>query len=127
SRALPDRPPLGPALRRCGGGLRQGVPSARTGLSRRSRDLPRRGRRRPHGLLLPARDAAAEGCALHLLLLRSQDGRGPHGRDPRARRGPVPVADIAASFEQAVVDVLVTKSLRAVRERDLDTLVIVGG
>ena len=40
---------------------------------------------------------------------------------------PVPVADIAASFEQAVVDVLVTKSLRAVRERALDTLVIVGG
>ena len=40
---------------------------------------------------------------------------------------PVPVADIAASFEQAVVDVLVTKALRAVRERSLDTLVIVGG
>ena len=40
---------------------------------------------------------------------------------------PVPVADIAASFEQAVVDVLVTKALRAVQERGLDTLVIVGG
>lgn len=40
---------------------------------------------------------------------------------------PVPVADIAASFEQAVVDVLVSKSVRAVRERELDTLVIVGG
>lgn len=40
---------------------------------------------------------------------------------------PVPVADIAASFEQAVVDVLVTKSLHAVRARGLDTLVIVGG
>lgn len=40
---------------------------------------------------------------------------------------PVPVADIAASFEQAVVDVLVTKALRAVRENGLDTLVIVGG
>lgn len=40
---------------------------------------------------------------------------------------PVPVADIAASFEQAVVDVLVKKSVRAVRERGLDTLVIVGG
>ena len=40
---------------------------------------------------------------------------------------PVPVADIAASFEQAVVDVLVTKAVRAVRERNLDTLVIVGG
>ena len=40
---------------------------------------------------------------------------------------PVPVADIAASFEQAVVDVLVTKALRAVQERGLGTLVIVGG
>lgn len=39
----------------------------------------------------------------------------------------VPVADIAASFEQAVVDVLVTKALRAVQEKGLDTLVIVGG
>lgn len=44
------------------------------------------------------------------------------------RRGePVPVADIAASFEQAVVDVLVAKAVRAVTERGLDTLVIVGG
>lgn len=39
----------------------------------------------------------------------------------------VPVADVAASFEQAVVDVLVTKAVRAVRGRGLDTLVIVGG
>lgn len=39
----------------------------------------------------------------------------------------VPVADIAASFEQAVVDVLVTKAIRAVQERDLGTMVIVGG
>lgn len=44
------------------------------------------------------------------------------------RRGDaIPVADIAASFEQAVVDVLVAKSVRAVRDRGLDTLVIVGG
>ncbi|WP_347041755.1 tRNA (adenosine(37)-N6)-threonylcarbamoyltransferase complex transferase subunit TsaD [Brachybacterium nesterenkovii] len=40
---------------------------------------------------------------------------------------PVPVADIAASFEQAAVDVLVTKSLRAVQAKGLSTLVIVGG
>lgn len=40
---------------------------------------------------------------------------------------PVPVADIAASFEQAVVDVLVAKSAKAVKDRGLDTLVIVGG
>ncbi|MEE1649707.1 tRNA (adenosine(37)-N6)-threonylcarbamoyltransferase complex transferase subunit TsaD [Brachybacterium sp. J144] len=39
----------------------------------------------------------------------------------------VPVADVAASFEQAVVDVLVTKAVRAVKDRGLDTLVIVGG
>ncbi|MDO5645409.1 MAG: tRNA (adenosine(37)-N6)-threonylcarbamoyltransferase complex transferase subunit TsaD [Dermabacter sp.] len=39
----------------------------------------------------------------------------------------VPVADIAASFEQAVVDVLVTKAVRACRDSNLDTLVIVGG
>ncbi|MCL6423791.1 tRNA (adenosine(37)-N6)-threonylcarbamoyltransferase complex transferase subunit TsaD [Brachybacterium sp. JHP9] len=39
----------------------------------------------------------------------------------------VPIADIAASFEQAVVDVLVAKALKAVREKDLQTLVIVGG
>lgn len=39
----------------------------------------------------------------------------------------VPVADIAASFEQAIVDVLVTKALRAVQDRGLDTLIIVGG
>ncbi|MCS6710931.1 tRNA (adenosine(37)-N6)-threonylcarbamoyltransferase complex transferase subunit TsaD [Brachybacterium sp. EF45031] len=44
------------------------------------------------------------------------------------RRGePVPVADVAASFEAAVVDALVTKALRAVQDRGLDTLVIVGG
>lgn len=40
---------------------------------------------------------------------------------------PVPVADIAASFEQAVVDVLVTKALRALQDRKISTLVIVGG
>jgi N6-L-threonylcarbamoyladenine synthase len=41
--------------------------------------------------------------------------------------GAVPVADVAASFEQAVVDVLVTKALRAVKDYGMDTLVIVGG
>src|SRR5699024_1114246 len=40
---------------------------------------------------------------------------------------PVPVADIAASFEQAVAAVLVTKARRAVRGRGLEPLVIVGG
>ncbi|WP_058234273.1 tRNA (adenosine(37)-N6)-threonylcarbamoyltransferase complex transferase subunit TsaD [Devriesea agamarum] len=39
----------------------------------------------------------------------------------------VPVADVAASFEHAVVDVLVHKAVRACRDEGLDTLVIVGG
>ncbi len=45
-------------------------------------------------------------------------------------RGPHPgvsVADIAASFQEAVADSLVTKALRACRDRGVDTLVIVGG
>ncbi len=40
---------------------------------------------------------------------------------------PVPVADIAASFEQAVVDVLIKKSIRACMDKGLKHLIIVGG
>ncbi|MGI8880546.1 MAG: tRNA (adenosine(37)-N6)-threonylcarbamoyltransferase complex transferase subunit TsaD [Jatrophihabitans sp.] len=39
----------------------------------------------------------------------------------------VSVADIAASFQEAVADTLVNKALRACRDRGVDTLVIVGG
>lgn len=37
------------------------------------------------------------------------------------------VADTAASFQEAVADVLTAKALRACRQQDVDTLVIVGG
>ena len=37
------------------------------------------------------------------------------------------LADIAASFQQAVVDVLVGKSIRAAREYDIRDIVAVGG
>jgi N6-L-threonylcarbamoyladenine synthase len=40
---------------------------------------------------------------------------------------PVPVADVCASFEEAVVDVLVGKTLRAVREAGVRTLAVSGG
>ncbi|GAA1396815.1 tRNA (adenosine(37)-N6)-threonylcarbamoyltransferase complex transferase subunit TsaD [Pseudonocardia kongjuensis] len=40
---------------------------------------------------------------------------------------PVPVPDVAASFQMAVVDVLVRKALRACAERGADTLLMVGG
>ena len=38
-----------------------------------------------------------------------------------------PLADLAASFEQVVADVLVDRSLRCCREHGLNTLVMVGG
>ncbi len=40
---------------------------------------------------------------------------------------PVPVADVAASFQEAVVDVLTRKALLACREHSVDHLVIGGG
>jgi|SRR5829696_2845578 len=40
---------------------------------------------------------------------------------------PVPVADIAASFQQAVVDVLATKTLMAARQRGIDAVAVTGG
>ncbi len=40
---------------------------------------------------------------------------------------PVPVADVAASFQEAVVDVLVRKALLACREQGVDHLLIGGG
>ena len=39
----------------------------------------------------------------------------------------MPVADVAASFQEAVVDVLTAKAVRAARERGMDTLILGGG
>ena len=39
----------------------------------------------------------------------------------------IDVADVAASFQEAVADVLTRKALLACRQQDVDTLVIVGG
>ena len=40
---------------------------------------------------------------------------------------PLPLADLAASFEQVVADVLVERSCRCARDQQLTTLVLVGG
>lgn len=40
---------------------------------------------------------------------------------------PIPVPDVAASFQEAVVDVLTAKAVRAARERGMDTLLLGGG
>jgi N6-L-threonylcarbamoyladenine synthase len=48
--------------------------------------------------------------------------------EDRAARGePVPVADVAASFQEAVTDVLTRKAVAACREHGVDHLVIGGG
>jgi N6-L-threonylcarbamoyladenine synthase len=48
--------------------------------------------------------------------------------EARERSGePVPVADVAASFQEAVVDVLTRKAVAACREQGVETLVIGGG
>jgi len=48
--------------------------------------------------------------------------------EARQRAGePVPLADVAASFQEAVCDVLVVKAIDACREYGIDTLVIGGG
>ncbi|QNG36083.1 tRNA (adenosine(37)-N6)-threonylcarbamoyltransferase complex transferase subunit TsaD [Geodermatophilaceae bacterium NBWT11] len=48
--------------------------------------------------------------------------------ETRERAGePVPVADVAAAFQEAVVDVLTAKAVRACREHGVDHLVIGGG
>jgi len=43
------------------------------------------------------------------------------------QEGPVPVADVCASFQEAVVDVLTEKAVRACREQGVGHLVIGGG
>ncbi len=48
--------------------------------------------------------------------------------EARRRTGePVPVADVAASFQEAVADVLTAKAVKACRADGIDTLVIGGG
>ena len=98
-------------------GVRQGRAAARAAVPGRSRDRPGRGIRRSDRDPLPARAVARvrHGRApLRLLVLGAEDRRRALGRAARRTAGePVPVADVAASFREAVVDVLVTKALAA--------------
>ena len=48
-------------------------------------------------------------------------------RTIEAQSNPLPTADLAASFEQVVVDVLVERSLRCAMDHGLEELVMVGG
>jgi len=44
-----------------------------------------------------------------------------------ARDETLPLADIAASFQEAIVDVLVAKTVRAAQEKDITTISVTGG
>jgi len=48
-------------------------------------------------------------------------------KDPLARGETLPLADIAASFQEAVVDVLVAKTMRAAAEKDVAAISVTGG
>jgi N6-L-threonylcarbamoyladenine synthase len=48
-------------------------------------------------------------------------------RELQEAGGPLPLADLAASFEQVVAEVLVERSLRCARDQGLGRLVLVGG
>ncbi len=54
----------------------------------------------------------------HIALFMSKD----HGIDPRLH-----INDVAASFQTAVVDTLVSKTMQAVRETGVDKIVVAGG
>jgi N6-L-threonylcarbamoyladenine synthase len=55
----------------------------------------------------------------------------PHALFPRHRppifRENAPIADLAASFEEAIVDVLASKAVRAAREHNAQTIMLAGG
>ena len=55
----------------------------------------------------------------------------PHALFPRHRppafRDDTPIADLAASYEEAIVDVLASKTIRAAREHSVQSIMIAGG
>ncbi len=78
----------------------------------------------PRGLTAP-KDQAAHRFDFSFSGLKTAVARWVE--QARADGRPVPLADVAASFQEAVADVLVAKAVAACREVGADTLVIGGG
>ncbi len=78
----------------------------------------------PRGLTGP-RDVAAHRFDFSFSGLKTAVARWVEARERAGE--PVPVNDVAASFQEAVCDVLTAKALDACREYGVDTLVIGGG
>lgn len=78
----------------------------------------------PRGLTLPRDEADHRHdfsfSGLKTAVVRWLDACRREGRE-------VPLADVAASFQEAVADVLVRKAIRACRDEGIDTLVVGGG
>ena len=78
----------------------------------------------PRGLSSSRDDVAHRNdfsfSGLKTAVVRWIDASRREGRD-------IPVADVAASFQEAVVDVLTRKAVRACREEGIDTLILGGG
>ncbi|WP_206787736.1 tRNA (adenosine(37)-N6)-threonylcarbamoyltransferase complex transferase subunit TsaD [Amycolatopsis sp. MtRt-6] len=75
----------------------------------------------PRGMTGP-RDAAFDFSfsGLKTAVARWVEGAGRRGEE-------IPVGDVAASFQEAVVDVLTAKAVRAAKEQGIGTMVISGG
>ncbi|WP_329107238.1 tRNA (adenosine(37)-N6)-threonylcarbamoyltransferase complex transferase subunit TsaD [Micromonospora sp. NBC_01699] len=78
----------------------------------------------PRGLTAP-KDLAAHRFDFSFSGLKTAVARWVEARQRAGE--PVPVADVAASFQEAVCDVLTAKAIDACRSRGIDTLVIGGG
>jgi N6-L-threonylcarbamoyladenine synthase len=78
----------------------------------------------PRGLTSP-KDQAAHRFDFSFSGLKTAVARWVEARERSGE--PVPIADVAAAFQEAVCDVLTTKALDACREHGVETLVIGGG
>ncbi|MFK3981171.1 tRNA (adenosine(37)-N6)-threonylcarbamoyltransferase complex transferase subunit TsaD [Micromonospora sp. NPDC050397] len=78
----------------------------------------------PRGLTAP-KDLAAHRFDFSFSGLKTAVARWVEARQRAGE--PVPVADVAASFQEAVCDVLTAKAIDACRSRGIETLVIGGG
>ncbi|MCH8560494.1 tRNA (adenosine(37)-N6)-threonylcarbamoyltransferase complex transferase subunit TsaD [Nesterenkonia sp. LB17] len=84
----------------------------------------------PRGLTMPKFEGSAEAPGKHrhnwsFSGLKTAVARAVEQFEAAGR--PVPVADIAASFQEAVVDVITAKAVRAAAEHGITTLMLGGG
>ena len=128
---LSTRPARRHPRRRGRRGVRQGRGDPRPRLPRRPGGRARGRGRRPEGVRLPA--LVPRRRPARVQLQRAEDGgalRLPRAGREQGRRRPPPGkkrADLAASFQAAVVDVLVGKCKQALRKTGLKRLAVGGG